>query len=333
MKNIFSYLLILCCAFICLTANAAENKTVLSNPIIAEFIDDMVKQHNFDKNELHNLFSQVEVLPEIIERMNRPAEAWPWHRYRNLFIKQDRIEQGVAFWRENEELLKRAEEKYGVPAEIIVAILGVETRYGRHKGKFRLLDSLTTLVIDYPKRRKFFKKELEQVLLLARDEGFDPLSLKGSYAGAMGKAQFIASSYRHYAVDFNGDGVRDLLNSTEDAVGSIASYLARHGWQAGEPITAKANVTGEKYKKLVQKGLKPKVEFAKLSDYGVQAGTKFDPSLKTALIELEQTEEAKEHWIVLRNFYAITRYNHSQLYAMAAYQLGQNIKELKNKGV
>jgi membrane-bound lytic murein transglycosylase B len=146
----------------------------------------------------------------------------------------------------------------------------------------------------------------------------------------MGKSQFIASSYRHYAIDFNGDGVRDLLNSNEDAVGSIASYLARHGWQRGELITAEASVTGEKYKKLVKKGLKPKVAFSRFEKYGVKSQMKFNPAAKAALIELEKTEDSKEHWVILKNFYAITRYNHSQLYAMAAYQLGQNIKRLKN---
>jgi len=331
MKNYLSSILFVCILVVSANGISAESRSVENQPVIKSFIKDMEKKHGFDKSALRELFSKAEIKPEIIEKMTRPAEAWPWHRYRNLFLKQERIDQGVSFWRENEDLLQRAEKKYGVPAEVIVAILGVETKYGRIKGTFRLIDSLTTLVLDYPKRSKFFKRELEQFLLLAREEGFDPLTLTGSYAGAMGKPQFISSSYRHYAIDFSGDGVRDLLNNTADAVGSIASYLARHGWQRGEPITVEAKVSGKKYQKLIKKGLKPKVKVAKFQDYGVQTQASLKPNAKAALIELEKTEETKEHWVVLKNFYAITRYNHSPLYAMAAYQLGQSIKQLKNK--
>lgn len=310
----------------------AKTQSIAENPIIVQFINDMVKKHKFKKSELQALFDQAVLLPEVIERMTKPAEAWPWHRYRNLFIKQERIDQGVEFWRANEEVLRKAENKFGVPAEIIVAIIGVETRYGRLKGKFRLLDSLSTLVVDYPKRSKFFKKELEQMLLLARDEGFKPIEMMGSYAGAMGYPQFIASSYRHYAIDFSGDGVRDLVNNSHDAIGSVASYLSRHGWKEGEPIAAVASVNGGKYKKLVKKGLKPKTKFVKLADYGVTSSENFSPKAKAALIELEQ-KESHEHWVIFNNFYAITRYNHSQLYAMAVYQLAGKIKQTKNKGV
>ncbi|MDX1811244.1 MAG: lytic murein transglycosylase B [Gammaproteobacteria bacterium] len=306
---------------------ANPDSRVVENPIIKQFITDMVKKHGFKRKALQNLFAQAEIKPEIIDRMNRPAEAWPWYRYRKLFLTQERIEQGVEFWRENKDTLQKAEDKFGVAAEIVVAILGVETKYGRIKGTFRLLDSLTTLVVDYPKRSKFFKKELEQFLLLAREEGFDPLQLTGSYAGAMGKSQFIASSYRHYAIDFNGDGVRDLLHSNEDAIGSIASYLANNGWERGEPIAAEASVTGGKYKKLLKKGLKPKLKFAKLNSYGVKSSERFKDKSKVALVELEKTEESKEYWVILQNFYAITRYNHSPLYAMAAFQLGENIRQ------
>ncbi len=304
-------------------------QAINKSPIIVEFIAHMTKTHGFQQVALENLFSDVKHLPDVVKRMTRPAEAWPWHRYRKLLVKPERIEQGIEFWRENEETLHKAEKEFGVPAEIIVAILGVETRYGRIKGHFRLLDSLSTLVVDYPKRSKFFKKELEQMLLLARDEDFDPSVLMGSYAGAMGYPQFISSSYRHYAIDFSGDGVRDLFNSRIDAIGSIASYLSKHGWQAGEPITAQAAVDGGKFKKLIKKGLKPKLSYAELVDYGVSSPMTVKPNTKTALIELEQTD-AKEYWVVLRNFYAITRYNHSQLYAMAVYQLAQNIKQQKN---
>ena len=313
------------------TLYADESQRIVDNPLIVSLINDMVKKHGFDKQYLISVFSKAEFKPEIIERINRPAESWPWYRYRKLFLKQKRIEQGVQFWKKNEKVLQRAEKTFGVPAQIIVAILGVETRYGRNKGQFRLIDSLSTLVVDYPKRSNFFKKELEQLLLLAREEKFDPLSLTGSYAGAMGKPQFIASSYRHYAIDFDHDGVRDLLSDTADAVGSVASYLARHGWVRGETIAAEASISGNRYKKLIQKGLKPQLKFASFKSYGVQSNTAIRPDWNAALIELEKTKTSQEQWIVLQNFYAITRYNHSPLYAMAAFQLGESIKALKNK--
>jgi membrane-bound lytic murein transglycosylase B len=308
----------------------AKTGKVGDNPMITSFIDKMVKKHDFKREELTRLFAQVEHLPEIVERMNKPAEGLPWHRYRQIFVKENRIEQGVQFWRENEADLRRAEEKYGVPAEIIVAIIGVETRYGRHKGGFRVLDSLATLAVDYPRRSKFFTREMEEFLLLSRAEGFEPRSIMGSYAGAMGKPQFIASSYRRYAVDFNGDGVRDLLNSSADAIGSVANYLKRHGWKRGQSVVHKAEVSGNKFKKLVDKGLKPHTKVAVLPTLGVRSKEGIKNSLKTALIELDQ-KNGKEYWLGMNNFYAITRYNHSALYAMAVYQLGSAIDERRTK--
>jgi len=306
-------------------ANVANQKNVLDNPIIASFINDMVKKHQFDRQALNSMFSTVKLMPEIIEKMTRPAESLPWHRYKNIFLKDKRIDQGIQFWNENTERLQQAEKKFGVPAQIIVAILGVETRYGRITGGYRLIDSLSTIVIDYPKRRSFFKKELEQLLLLAREESFDPLSLTGSYAGAMGKPQFIASSYRHYAIDFDGDGVRDLLNNTADAIGSIASYLSRHGWQRGNPVTIPATVSNDSYKRFLKKGMKPKVALNKIDSYGVSVKSLPKKSLNASLVELEQ-ESGNEYWLGLPNFYAITRYNHSNLYAMAVFQLSEAVK-------
>lgn len=323
MKTRVLILMIFVC--LCLSVTAAQANVVTSNPIMIKFMDKMVKKHGFKREEIETVLSDAKVLPVIIEKMTRPAEAWPWHRYRKIFLKQKRINQGVEFWLQNEAILNAAEKKYGVPPEIILGILGVETRFGRIKGGFRVVDALVTIGIDYPKRSKYFMKELEHVFLLSREEKFDPLALEGSYAGAMGMAQFMPSSYRNFAVDFDNDGVRDLSNNNSDAVGSIASYLQRHGWTAGEPITTRAKVSGDKYPKFVKKGMKPKVKLKDIAKYNVVAEKEFPGNLKASLIELEQ-EEGMDYWLGLGNFYAITRYNHSNLYAMAVFQLAEEIK-------
>ena len=309
---------------------------VLDSQIVSErddvkvFIDKMADKHGFDRKKLTTLFTQVELKQKIIDAISRPAEGKPWFQYRPIFVTRTRINEGVDFWNENQKLLEQAEEKYGVPPEIVVAIIGVETRYGRHKGGYRVMDSLSTLAFEYPKRAKFFRSELEQYLLLAREEGLDPMSIKGSYAGAMGKAQFISSSYRNYAVDFDGDGKRDLWNNTADAIGSVANYFKRHKWQAGGDVIAPAIVGGDHIKALVGKGIKPHSTVADLRQRGVTAKTKLDSGALGALIEL-QTQAGHEYWLGLNNFYVITRYNHSELYAMAVYQLGQAIMKQRKK--
>ena len=321
-KNVFVLLI----AFLSIPqifANAAPPST---HPIVTGFIDNMVQKHQFDKDQLNAMFAQVEILPEVIQKITRPAEAWPWHRYRKLFLQQERIDQGVMFWNQHAKLLEQAEKQFGVPAHIIVAILGVETKYGRVTGNYRLIDSLTTLMVDYPRRSKFFSKELEHVLLLAREENIDPTTVQGSYAGAMGKPQFMPSSYRAYAIDFDGDGHRDLWNNPADTIGSVASYLQRHGWKANKPIVGVAKIEGESYKKFLKKGLKPKVKLSELKNYQVTTDLDQTAAHKAALIELEQTN-GKEYWLGLDNFYAITRYNHSSLYAMAVYQLAESVKD------
>ncbi len=316
--------------FVLLFASASY-ADVTGRKDVNDFIDRMVKEHNFKKDDLLKTFKKVKTNPKIIEAITRPAEAKPWHEYRPIFLTDERIRQGVKFWRKNAEHLQRAYEVYGVAPEIIVAIIGVETKYGKYKGKFPVMNALTTLAFDYPKRGEFFEKELEEFLLLAREEKIDPMKLKGSYAGAMGKPQFIASSYRHYAVDFNGDGKRDILNSTVDAIGSVANYFAEHNWYKDEPVTELAKVTGDKYKEIVEKGIKPSMTLDKVLDAGVSINEKHTASLDTALIELEQKND-KEYWVAFNNFYVITRYNHSELYAMAAYQLAQEIKRFRFVG-
>lgn len=304
-------------------ANTAQRQDVQA------FIERIADTHNFERGELQRLFEQVKIQPEIIEAMERPYEAKPWHQYRPIFVTQARMEEGAAFLRQHHSVLQRAESKYGVPAEIITAILGVESRYGRYRGKYRVADSLATLGFDYPRRSKFFLKELEEFLLLSREEQFDPLAVTGSYAGAMGKPQFISSSYRHYAVDFDGDGIRDLLDNSADAIGSVANYLARHGWQRNEPVAVRVQ-PGENAPTENERLKKPDIQVKQWRRRGYTPEHAVADQLKAELIVLK-TENGPEYWLGLQNFYAITRYNHSELYAMAVYQLSQGILRMSHQ--
>jgi len=298
---------------------------LIENPQAQAFVADMSSQHDFNQAELEALFSEARLRPSVIERITRPAEGKPWYEYREIFLVERRIAGGAAFWRDHAQTLVRAEATYGVPAEVIVAILGVETFYGQYRGKDPVLESVATLAFDYPKRADFFRSELEQFLLLTREQDFDPMEIKGSYAGAMGWPQFISSSYRHYAVDFDGDGRKDLLNSPTDAIGSIANYLSRHGWKRGETVAAPARVEGSGYGPLVKKGMKPKTPVGQLSAAGVYATTPVRAQ-QAAVLRMEGKRGA-EYWLGFDNFYAITRYNHSALYALAAYQLSGEIRD------
>lgn len=291
---------------------------------VQDFITTMVGKHHFKQADLQQLFSQAKIHKKIIEAISRPAESKPWHQYRPIFLTKERIRKGVTFIQGHHDILKRAEMQYGVPPEIITAIIGVESFYGKHKGGYRVIDSLSTLAFDYPKRSKFFRSELEHFLLMAREEKRDPLSFMGSYAGAMGQPQFISSSFRSYAVDFDGDGQRDLWNNIDDIIGSVANYFKRHGWEKGAPIASRATISGNHIQALVDKGIKPHSPLDQLKKKGITANDALDNQHKAALIELAQKDN-KEYWLGLKNFYVITRYNHSELYAMAVYQLGQEI--------
>lgn len=300
----------------------------------------MVARHSFNKKDLTSLFSKVHLRPDIIKAISRPAEALPWYKYRPIFMKKSRIEGGVKFWNQHAATLARAEKTYGVPPEIIVAIIGVESFYGKHKGKHLVIEALATLAFDYPKRSRFFRSELEQYLLLTREEKVDPLSLKGSYAGAMGEPQFISSSYRHYAVDFDQDGKRDLWGNTADIIGSVANYFSEHGWKSGQAITARATlvsskidktkVSNKKIRSLVELGVKPKHSLEYIKKTGLTTKKDLPDDQLAALIKLT-TKDKPEYWLALHNFYVITRYNHSELYAMAVYQLGSEIAKLRNR--
>ncbi|HSN22949.1 MAG TPA: lytic murein transglycosylase B [Methylomicrobium sp.] len=276
------------------------------------------------------LFDQVEMNDKVLKSITSPAEAMPWYKYRKIFLTDARIQEGVEFWRQNADTLAKVSKKYGVPAEIIVAILGVETKYGRHTGSYRVIDALSTLAFGYPPRSRFFSEELEQFLLLCRDENVNPLQPLGSYAGAMGMPQFMPSSFRSFAIDFNKDGSRDLWHDKTDVIASIANYFTAHGWVRNKPIAVPVFAKNENYKSLLNDSLKPNLRIDELESARVEFSKPLPLDSKIKLLALEQ-EHGDELWAVLENFYVITRYNHSPLYAMAVYQLSQALLNQKIK--
>ncbi|MCB1744991.1 MAG: lytic murein transglycosylase B [Gammaproteobacteria bacterium] len=292
---------------------------------IRPFAVRMQTEHGMNPAEVERILGQAQVSTRVLDAMSRPAEArLTWAQYRKIFIQPARIDGGVKFWNEHVALLDRAQKDFGVPQSVIVAIIGVETLYGRRKGDIKVLDALATLAFRFPRRAEFFGRELAQYLLMTREERLDPLTQTGSYAGAMGIPQFIPSSYRHYAVDFDDDGVRDLLRSEADAIGSVASYLARHGWEKGGVVTVPAEVDESRVKPIVDKGLKPHTAVAELRKAGVRSRVGLPADAPAALIELEG-DAGREFWLGMNNFYVITRYNRSPLYAMAVHQLAEAI--------
>ncbi len=296
-------------------------------PGLTNFIDEMEQEYGFDPGKLTQLFSDVEVKDAILKAISRPAEkSKPWYEYRNIFIQEKRIKGGVKFWQQYQQALQQAEQQYGVPAEIIIAILGVETRYGGNMGRYRVVDALSTLAFRYPPRSKFFRSELKHFLLLTREEKIPLLKPIGSYAGAMGLGQFMPSSYREYAVDFDGDGKRDIWTNPVDAIGSIANYIKRHGWIAGETIAHQTSLSASVPKALLDKGYKPSLSREELVAAGVSLEGVPGGSDKLALISLTQ-KDGEEYWIVRQNFYSITRYNHSRMYAMTVKQLAELIRD------
>ncbi|MFT5218001.1 MAG: membrane-bound lytic murein transglycosylase B [Planctomycetota bacterium] len=293
---------------------------------VHSFIERVAASSNYSREELIALFSQVEKQEHLFEKLNKPAEKeLKWHQYRNIFVKEKRISGGVKFWGEHRELLEKVYAETGVPPEIIVAIIGVESFYGVYKGKDPVFDSLVTLAFDYPRRSKFFMQELEQFLLLAKEQGFTPRSLRGSYAGAMGMPQFIASSYRSYAVDFDKDGRVDLFNSIPDIVGSVANYFLRHGWQANGKVARPLTAVKDNAVKSLTPGVKPTYQWVEFARKGLVSKFQIGDDEKVALIKLEQKKHP-EYWAGFQNFYVITRYNHSEMYAMAVYQLAKLIR-------
>jgi|CXWL01.1.fsa_nt_gi membrane-bound lytic murein transglycosylase B len=296
-----------------------------SRPDVQAFMVELVKNDGFEQPYVTAVFSGIESKQGILDAMSRPAEkVKPWFEYRNIFLTPHRISAGVDFFREHEARLRQLAAKTGVPAEIIVSILGVETFYGTRTGSFRAMDSLATLAFDYPPRSTFFRSELRQLFLLAREERLDVGGILGSYAGALGPPQFIPSSYRNFAVDGNGDGRRDLLQNWDDIMASIANYFAEHHWQPGQPIATRAEFARDATRPTGPTELVLRDTVGSLARQGVQFTTDL-PATAPALLVTLQGEDGDEYWVGFQNYYAITRYNHSTMYALAVFQLSEAI--------
>ena len=290
------------------------------------FIADMVVKHKLNSADVTAALRKAKRSDRVLELISRPAEKrLEWKGYRKIFLTDERINAGVTFWSENENILARAEKEYGVPASVIVAIIGVETFYGRISGGFRAIDALSTLAFEYPPRASFFRGELAELFLLAAENKLNINELEGSYAGAFGMPQFISSSYRAYAIDFDGDQQNDLWQSVPDAVGSVANYFTRHGWKEGQAVVEPTQITDAALS-LVVDNPKPVTSDRELASAGIYPKRK--GTGKYSLLQLE-AESGTEYWIAHHNFYVITRYNHSNLYAMAVHQLSQEIKSRK----
>jgi membrane-bound lytic murein transglycosylase B len=314
----------------CLLSSAvffSHSATALEiTPPVKQFIDKMVKQHGFEQTKLTALFQSVGLNKTALAVMSKPAEGvMPWYQYRQRLLTEQRIAAGVKFWQEQHSLLAEIEQKYGVPAHIIVAIIGIETFYGKDSGRYRVIDSLATLGFFYPRRSEFFLTELEQFLLLCREENLNPLVPLGSYAGAMGMGQFMPGSVRTYAVDYDNDKSRNIWHSRADILASVANYLAKYGWQRGQGIAYQVTAKGEKHLPLLQsKEIIPDLTLKQLQDFGIILPASLNLSDKAKLFSFAQ-EQSAELWLTLTNFYVITRYNRSLLYAMAVHQLGSAI--------
>ncbi|MEK6592066.1 MAG: lytic murein transglycosylase B [Pseudomonadota bacterium] len=293
-------------------------------PDINAFIDEMVDKHRFVRGELQRVFGRLQPRPAILRAISTPGTARPWHEFRNRNVDAARIGGGVRFWEQHAALLARASREFGVPEEIIVATIGIETLYGRITGTFRVLEALTMLAFEYPPRAELFRGELEEYLLLAREAGMDVLNVKGSYAGAMGVPQFLPSSYRKYAVDFDGDGTRNLWGEA-DAIGSVANYYRFFGWQTGQPVAVPVEVGDSLIDTMLAAGIKPGIKVAELRRRGVVPLQPVSDDADAALFAVEM-ESGPSYWLGLQNFYVITRYNRSINYAMAVNELARELR-------
>ena len=295
-------------------------------PEVEEWVLRMEREHQFDADELRDMLARFKPNERIIKAINAPATSKPWHFFNNLYVTTSRIDGGVKFWNEHAALLERARVKYGVPEEVITAIIGIESSYGKRTGSFQVADALYTLGFEVPRRSKFFQGQFEHFMLLTRENDFDPLAINGSFAGAMGIPQFIPSSYRDYAIDFDKDGRTDLWGSVADAVGSVANYLSRFGWNDGELVVARAKLSADAADNLESLGVKPSVTIKQFRNRGVETDGNLADDTKGGFFVLED-KNGLEYWISLNNFYVITRYNRSKNYAMAVHQLSQKIAQ------
>lgn len=296
---------------------------------VAEFIQEMRDKHRFNENDLTGLFNQVYIDDSIIKKISKPSESLPWYKYRKIFLTESRISAGVKFWRDHKETLAEVSGLTGVPSEVIVAIIGVETYYGKHTGSYRVIDALSTLAFNYPPRSRFFLSELENFLLLCREQAMEPTQPTGSYAGAMGIPQFMPSSYLEYAIDFNKDNVRDIWHNPGDAIASVGNYLAKHGWKKDETVAVKIGEPGQQ-KLNSFSFLKEDLSLIKSNAENPNISTPLLSTKKAKIIAFKQ-ENGEELWAALNNFHVITRYNKSPLYAMAVYQLSLAISNFNSQ--
>ncbi len=325
LKLISFGLFIASCSMIHANDGSAAQSDYSGRKDVQAFIKKIHAKHGLPEQRISDYLRRTHRQERILALMRKPAEGKDWSEYRPIFLTDKRIQAGVAFWDKHSKELLRASRQYGVPPEIIVAIIGVETFYGTRMGHFSVLDALATLGFDYPPRGNFFKNELEQFLLLVQEEAIDPLKVLGSYAGAMGMGQFIPSSYRRYTVDFDGDGKRNLWESPADAIGSVANYFKAHKWKTGKPVIQLATVRGNKYQQLKPNGRKPRYSKAELEAAGITFRGPVGNDEKLVFLNLKG-ESGHEYWVGQHNFFVITEYNHSVKYALAVYQLGEAIK-------
>jgi membrane-bound lytic murein transglycosylase B len=298
-------------------------------PEVRAFVDEMAQRHGFPAAELEQLFADVQLQPGVIEAIERPGEARPWYEYRKQFLTEQHVRRGLAYWKQHQAALDRASRDYGVPPEIILGILGVETSYGRNPGRYRVIDALATLWLQHPPRAGFFRRELEEFLLLAREQKLDPRSVRGSYAGAIGIAQFIPSSYRRYAVDFDGDGRRDLAGNPADAIGSIANFLRVHGWSSMDPVSDTVRLEGTQYFWVEKFGVRPVLSVRELVRYGIYPLQHTNNTDRRASLLSFEGEDGPFYRLGYNNFYVITRYNRSKRYALAVLELSERLREAR----
>ena len=314
------------------SAFAFADEALLAREEVQEYIRSTALEHGFVQAELADLFVRIETKPNIIDIFDRPSTGRPWYQFRANFLNPSRIQAGARFWQENADLIAKISAHYQVDPAVMVAILNAETLYGKNTGGFRVLDVLATAAFDYPRRSAFFRKELTHFLLLARDEKDDPLSFKGSYAGAMGWPQFIPSSFRNFAVDWDNDGHHDIWNNKGDILASVANYLARHGWQAQQASHLPVNVEGDQIESLLADKFNLHYTVAELIQMGVRPISVVDGQQKAVLFALEIEPGFTRHYLGFNNFYVITRYNRSTLYATAVLELAEEIRAAWQRG-
>lgn len=338
----FLSLLALCALFVATTPAIAGDYS--DNPDLQAVVDELAREYGIDRDATRALLGSATRKQAILDAIARPAEkALSWAEYRPRFVEDKRIQQGLEFWATYAAALARAEKTYGVEQEFIVAIIGVETRFGRNKGSYRVIDALSTLAFDYPPRAKFFREQLKEFVRLERTAHIKLADATGSYAGAMGFPQFMPSSYRAYAVDFDNDNVIDLINNPIDAIGSVANYFKVHGWKYGQPVAARAAVVGPGYDQVSNQGLDLKLTVRELEQAGLAVLSCKDdggwpieycadpsPDEKANAWKLDG-EYGSEFWIGLKNFYVITRYNRSEKYSLAATQLARELVKARKR--